>query len=53
MKYFQVMHARSGGSLEVMGMMQGKITGSTMIGMNFLQFFLIFRYDLIFFKNFF
>jgi len=26
-----VMHARSGGSLEVMGMMQGKITGSTMI----------------------
>lgn len=25
------MHARSGGNLEVMGMMQGKVIGSTMI----------------------
>jgi COP9 signalosome complex subunit 5 len=28
------MHARSGGSLEVMGLMQGKIQGDTMIVMD-------------------
>lgn len=30
----QVMHARSGGTLEVMGLLQGKIDGDTMIVMD-------------------
>ena len=31
---FQVMHARSGGNLEVMGLMLGKVDGNTMIVMD-------------------
>lgn len=32
--FFKVMHARSGGTLEVMGLLQGKIDGDTMIVMD-------------------
>lgn len=31
---YQVMHARSGGTLEVMGLMLGKVDGDTMIVMD-------------------
>lgn len=31
---FKVMHARSGGNIEVMGLMQGKVHGDTMIIMD-------------------
>lgn len=31
---FQVTHARSGGNIEVMGLMQGKVNGDTMIVMD-------------------
>ena len=31
---FQVMHARSGGTLEVMGLMLGKVDGNTMVVMD-------------------
>lgn len=32
--FIQVMHARSGGTLEVMGLMLGKVDGNTMIVMD-------------------